>query len=155
MAFASSDFTMLNAVYICVVSHSTSDWTAWLQEHGMQASESSHSSPAWKRNASSGMTRRASWLELDHAASAEGLGQTALLGDEERGRPSDGNFPLDCATCSIPHLVLLAHSYDWYIVPGRGTMSQLNETLGFLPSVFARCQDPTVYMAQHHGIGMA
>ena len=36
------------------------------------------------------MTNRASWLDLDHAASAEGLGQTALLRDEERGRLSHG-----------------------------------------------------------------
>ena len=40
------------------------------------------------------MTRRASWLDLDRAASAEGLGQTALLGDEERGRLSHGNMLL-------------------------------------------------------------
>lgn len=37
------------------------------------------------------MTRRASWLDLDHAASAEGMGQAALLGDEEGGRLSNGN----------------------------------------------------------------
>ena len=36
------------------------------------------------------MTRRASWLELDHAASLGEPSNTALLGDEERGRISNG-----------------------------------------------------------------
>ena len=47
-------------------------------------------SDAWKPSGSSHMTRRASWLDLDHAESAEGPGQTALLEDEERGRLSRG-----------------------------------------------------------------
>lgn len=47
------------------------------------------------------MTRRASWMDLDHAASAEGLGQTALLGDEERGRLSHGTY---CSTLHVRNL---------------------------------------------------
>ena len=58
----------------------------------MQKSDGGRSSPAWKPNGSSGMARRASWLDLDHAESAEGLGQTALLRHEERGRPSHGTL---------------------------------------------------------------
>ena len=51
--------------------------------HGVQASQDSQISPPWKASRSSGMIRRGSWLDLDHAASAEGLGQTALLRSEE------------------------------------------------------------------------
>lgn len=40
-------------------------------------------------------------MDLDHAASAEGLGQTALLGDEERGRLSHGKC------CSMLQLNIL------------------------------------------------
>ena len=44
------------------------------------------------------MTRRASWLDLDHAASSEQPSNAALLGDEERGRMSAGMIPaLRCA----------------------------------------------------------
>jgi len=42
------------------------------------------------------MTRRASWLDLDHAAAAEEAGSTALLGDEERGRVSYGTLQPVC-----------------------------------------------------------
>ncbi|KAA6416471.1 MAG: golgi integral membrane protein [Trebouxia sp. A1-2] len=57
----------------------------------------SHNSPAWQPNGANGMTRRASWLDLDHAASSEQPSNAALLGDEERGRMStDG----DAATSS-------------------------------------------------------
>ncbi|KAL3159139.1 hypothetical protein ABBQ32_011133 [Trebouxia sp. C0010 RCD-2024] len=60
-----------------------------------KGSQGRSGSPSWRASGSSGMTRRASWLDLDHAASADALGQAALLGDEERGRPSNDDVALD------------------------------------------------------------
>ncbi|KAL3151769.1 hypothetical protein ABBQ38_012743 [Trebouxia sp. C0009 RCD-2024] len=64
---------------------------------GSELSKGRNGSPSWKASGASGMTRRASWLDLDHAASADALGQTALLGDEERGRLSNDDVALDAS----------------------------------------------------------
>ena len=49
------------------------------------------------------MTRRASWLDLDHAASSEQPSNAALLGDEERGRMSAGTMvPSLCCVVMQP-----------------------------------------------------
>ncbi len=47
------------------------------------------------------MTRRASWLDLDHAASSEQPSNAALLGDEERGRMSAGTFSMLCRDAAL------------------------------------------------------